>query len=220
MSTHPLASTHAEVSIRILSDEALQRAFVRHDITVEMLIRATLLEFTKEKELNENSDYALSLNGRILPEDALIGELSIQPTDELILGYVQFTRAEAAPKSDTSTSLQIRRLVLVYEGPPRKEFVISNYPAIIGRPGLDDEKVVDTEYLAVDLSAFEDKGKRTVSRKHARLVEVGGKPAIESINPSNPVMVVGQSVEVGERRVLASGDLIRLGNVYLRVTFN
>ena len=54
-----------------------------------------------------------------------------------------------------------------------------------------------------------------VSRVHARIRDVGGKPAIEDLGATNGVQVNGQ--KIAEVTVLAEGDEVQFGNTVWRV---
>jgi hypothetical protein len=218
--SNPLQETHVEVFIRILSDDQTQRAFVSKEITVAQLISETLNEFTKEKELNENSEYSISLGEQVISREEVIGDIADLSGQELKLGYMQFVTDEqpAIQEEELPKPKPQGQLILEYQGTPSQRYAIRHYPALLGRPS-NIVGETSTEILAVDLSNLEDKGKRTVSRRHGRLLRIGGQPAVETLNPGNPVFVNGQQVIAGEPHLLEPDDILRLGNIYLRVIF-
>ena len=56
---------------------------------------------------------------------------------------------------------------------------------------------------------------RADSRHHAAITEEGGSIYIEAITERNPVLLNGQRVPPGARRVLSAGDTIKLGDFVL-----
>lgn len=218
-----LQDSHVRVQVRILSDEP-QVAFIHREATVGKVIQETLNEFTNEKELDDNRNYVLSYQERPLNNDDLIGELILEDGAELILGYMQFITggvtggltvkpeaiAEAAPTNQRIT------LNLVNG---QKQFNIDVLPALIGRPDVNDTSLTN-EPLAVNLEPFEEVGRRTVSRRHARLMREGGQIVVTSLNERNLVYVNGQPVPFGDKHRLRGGETLRIGSIEMTVSLN
>jgi pSer/pThr/pTyr-binding forkhead associated (FHA) protein len=84
-------------------------------------------------------------------------------------------------------------------------------PAIIGRP--DANNPASANALAVNLATHMEG--RTVSRRHAQVTEYGGHFFAESLNPDNPTLVNDAAVQIGEKRLMQSGDRIQVGKITL-----
>jgi pSer/pThr/pTyr-binding forkhead associated (FHA) protein len=66
----------------------------------------------------------------------------------------------------------------------------------------------------IDLG-YEDQGANTVSRQHAKIIGVDGRHTIEDLGSRHGVLLNGTRVEMGLRRLLGSGDRIKLGQTQL-----
>ena len=94
-------------------------------------------------------------------------------------------------------------------------FDIRWQPAIIGRPDASNPETANT--LAVNLGPLE--GSKTVSRHHARITEQNGQFFVESMVDHNPTYLNDGLVRVGERRMIDTGDKIRIGKFSLAFNY-
>ncbi|MEO6061439.1 MAG: FHA domain-containing protein, partial [Thermoflexales bacterium] len=101
--------------------------------------------------------------------------------------------------------------VFVREARTLREFDVRWQPAVLGRRDLRDPS--KNRLLAVDLEGMEPLP--SVSRHHAAITEETGSIYIEAITERNPVLLNGQRVPPGARRVLSAGDTIKLGDFVL-----
>jgi pSer/pThr/pTyr-binding forkhead associated (FHA) protein len=78
--------------------------------------------------------------------------------------------------------------------------------------GRFDPNVIDP--LDIDLT-FEDQNKLTISRRHGRIVGVGGRHTLEDLGSSNGSSINGTLMEPGRVYPLQPGDRVMLGGVLL-----
>jgi hypothetical protein len=148
----------------------------------------------------------------------LVGELGM-PRPELTerlqtlqqVGLIQIVREETpepppeptAPQMKTLTQSRRRTLVgsLTPDGAPDNVFPLLDAEATIGRAPSNSISIADG----------------SVSSNHARIVRTGEGFFLEDLQSRNGTFVNGEKV-AEEKRLLADGDLIRVGKVIL--TFN
>ena len=101
--------------------------------------------------------------------------------------------------------------VFLRESRTLREFEVRWHPAVLGRRDLRDPS--KNRLLVVDFEGMEPLP--SVSRHHAAITEEGGSMFIEAITDRNPVLLNGQRIQPGARRVLNAGDTIKLGDFVL-----
>ncbi len=194
-----------------LFDDPNQEASIRENLPIRTLIAETRREFTLP-----DGNYILMIksNGRMLDPDKTLEQSGVQTGAVLILN-----RERRAPAREPSSIVEdfSRRMItgpvraFVREEATGQVFDIQWQPAIIGRP--DASNPASASSLAVNLGLFE--GSKTVSRHHARIVEQAGQYFIESMSDHNPTYLNDGLVRAGERRILGTGDKIRVGKFTL-----
>lgn len=189
-------------------DETGQRASVRPSLTVAELIDSILQEFEGlDPALSEQYGLVLADGERLLQRNASLHELGVQAGDRLVFGWVRANRGgQRRPLSVSGARLQERA--------GQAQFPLKWQPALIGRPDAD---AAHNELLAVDVSRL-PQGKR-VSRRHAHIIEQAGVFYLQALNPQNPTLLNGRSLEYGKPVMLRQGDLIGLGHSGLELRF-
>ncbi|MBK8020098.1 MAG: FHA domain-containing protein [Chloroflexi bacterium] len=232
ISGNPLSETHILLNIVLVGDETMsgtsQPVLVRRDLTIGQLIEATLTEFAKEKELDRNSQYNMSVTdmsggGRhILSADVPLREQMLDDGATLYMTYkvsgpvsANYEALREELRQNEATGLEITVEATNDALGRRQAFTLEKLPAIIGR------RPMDTNYssLDVDLTSLEEEGDRRISRAQARLSESGGQIFIEGLRESNPIRHGERQLKAGERQPLRSGDIITLRGVKLRITY-
>ncbi len=165
-----------------------------------------------------------SLNGMVVED--LGSTNGVQVNGETIMRKSRITKDDTVRIGDSKLSFEVTgtldetggektiaagsryhaplRMVLTFtdDGGPRKENVVLKESAMIGKDRDCDVSVVSP----------------TVSRKHAQLVNLGGgKAGIKDYNSTNYTYVNG--VMASETVELKEGDVIKLGNVEMRVSY-
>ena len=111
-----------------------------------------------------------------------------------------------------------RHALYLREQRQNRVFPLQWLPALIGRPYHEQP---DLPPPAVDLSAYPT-GLR-VSRRHAQIVESGGRYYVESLTPTHPLSLrdtAGNNVRVTEQKqLLQDGDTIILENSEIQLQF-
>lgn len=134
-------------------------------------------------------------------------------TDTPAPGTIRFnpnlfrTRSLETPPGHISPPSAPCWLVIRYS--QRRISVPINGELILGR---FDPNVTDP--LDIDLT-FEDQNKLTISRRHARIVGVGGRHTLEDLGSSNGSSINGVLMEPGRVYPLQPGDRVMLGGVLL-----
>lgn len=179
-----------------------QQALVLPELTPPELIRAILSEFSELEFLGANPE-AYRLRRLGAPGDLDDGQpLAAQLTHDTRLELVE--RAPPPPAG----ARPLGRPVYLREQVRGLVFPLTFQPAIIGRP---DSTLADDQLVAVDLAAYT--GGLRVSRRHARIVEEGGRLLIESLSP-NPTAIKRAGSEraqtIAGREPLGDGDMVVL----------
>jgi pSer/pThr/pTyr-binding forkhead associated (FHA) protein len=110
----------------------------------------------------------------------------------------RFRKSEAVRPHWLTVGSSGRHIVLPADG----ELVLGRFDPNIGIPP------------DVDFS-YEDRGANSVSRRHVKIVGVNGHHTLEDLGSSQGVFINGKRVESGLRRLLESGDRIKLGQTPL-----
>jgi CRP-like cAMP-binding protein len=124
----------------------------------------------------------------------------------------EFQASGARPRAATSAVAR-RAAALVtgarLEGPDGHVFAVSSENCLIGRFDPVTELRPDIDLSEVDV-------KRTVSRRHARVLrEPGGFSIVEEVGALNGTQVNGNRLTAGEAQALNDGDRISVGAVSL-----
>ena len=154
-----------------------------------------------------------SSNGIQVNGDTIMGKARITEDDSIRIGDCKLAFRVLGKLDDLDGEVTIPaneryhealrvRLQFVDDGGPRKENVVLRETANIGRD-RDCEVSIDSN---------------TVSRRHARLINLGhGRVAIEDNASANYVFVNGTKIE--SETELRTGDVIRLGKVDVTIEF-
>lgn len=198
------------ITSELFDDNVHQEASVRKNVSVRSLIE----EIRREFSLLEGN-YTLSFKGsdKPLSPDQTMEQLGIQTGGELLfdrerrrLSQQIVMRGGQFYQTITGATHAILR-----EESTGKLFEIEWQPAVIGRP--DNNNPSTSDVLAVDLGDMPEA--RTVSRQHARIIEQGGQYLLEAVAARNPTFLNDRELLRGERRMLQSGDKIRVGKIVL-----
>ncbi len=199
-----------------LFDEANQEASVRANLAA----RTLMAEIRKEFNLPEGN-YTLRLQNTPKPLDLekTLDQLGIQTGAVLLFNRERRPPQRARPAAPAGAAAGgLSRKMFVGPNKPflRDEatghlFEIDWQPAIIGRP--DANNPASADLLAVNLGQLEEA--KSVSRQHARISEQNGQYFLESMNERNPTFLNDSTVQVGERRMLQTGNKIRVGRISL-----
>lgn len=230
---NPLPDSHVLLNVVLVGDETVsegntQPALVRRELTIGRLIDEVMHEFAKEKELDRNSEYSMSVidadgERRMLPSDMSIQDAGLDDGARLLMTYRLSGMTGMIPSAlrdqATQAGIFIEATITATNQAfsPRREKVykVTRFPAIIGRRPMDDNYTS----LDVDLTELEDDGDRRVSRAQARLSTSEGRLYIESLRPNNPVRLRDQTIAQGQRQPIVSGDIINLRNVALKIDY-
>lgn len=185
-------------------DQKGNQAKVRKSLSIGGLIDEILREFD-DLDRRIPHAYAIYLKSHLQPLDRnrTLGQLDIQPRDELEFRYARHSRRESLP---------VNRKAFLHEENSRRIFELRWQPAIIGRPDADPSH---NELLAINCEQFAD-GLR-VSRRHAQITADRGEFYVESLSPNNPSYL--NEDELTERSKLHSGDRIRVGKTQITFIF-
>jgi hypothetical protein len=178
--------------------------------------RTLMAEIMKEFNLNDGN-YSLRFqdNNRPVDLDKTLEQSGVQTGAALSFNLER--RVPARPIAASTVDPNARRPItgtvraFVREESTGTVYDIRFQPAIIGRP--DANNPASNENLAVNLGNLE--ASKSVSRHHARIMEQNGQYYLEPIAESNPTMLNGGVVRLGERRVLETGDAISVGSITL-----
>jgi hypothetical protein len=193
-----------------LFDQSEQEASIRENLPVHTLIEETLKEFN----LPEDALYTLRIesSGKLLDPQKTLEQQGVRMGERLVFSRERRAQRRGVTLSGTSrVALNTPRRPFFREDSRGQVFNIDFQPAIIGRP--DHNNPSSRELLAVNLESYE--GAKSVSRYHARLTESDGQFYIESLAEHNPAYLNGSMVRVGEKRLLSSGDKVRVGQITL-----
>jgi hypothetical protein len=194
-----------------LFDTPEQEVSVRENLPVRTLIEETIKEFN----LPSDALYTLRIqsSGKLLDPEKTLEQQGVKTGEQLSFSREhRAARREAVLGSNASRiMLSTNRRPYLREDSRGEIFNIDFQPAIIGRP--DHSNPASREFLAVNLEGYE--GAKSVSRYHARITESQGQFYIESLAEHNPAYLNGQIVRVGEKRMLNSGDKVRVGQISL-----
>jgi hypothetical protein len=195
-----------------LFDDPEQEVSIRENLPIRTLIAEARSEFNLP---DGNYTLAVQSSGKVLDAEKTLEQVGIQTGAVLMLTRERRMQqlAPAAPLS-ARQAITSKAEAFITEDSSGKNFEITFQPAIIGR--MDANNPEHAELLAVDLGNLE--GSKSVSRAHARITEQKGTYFVEPMAEHNPLYLEGSAVRFGEKRVLATGDKIRLGNFTL--TFN
>lgn len=184
-------------------------------INVRGTMTAGNLIMTIKDRYNLDGSYMLRPSGTktILKEEATVDSagmrdgavLVCQPIVETTGTPNAIARGIAQPFSRPFTRVFVR------EARTLREFDIRWQPSVLGRRDLRDPS--KNRLLAVDLEGMEPLP--SVSRHHAAITEETGSLYVEAITERNPVLLNGQRIPPGSRRVLSAGDTIKLGDFVL-----
>lgn len=183
-----------------------QRAQVRKNLTVSMLIEEILKEFD-DVSADSPGKYALYLKGsnRALSRTLTLTQLDIQPQDELVFNYGQ---------RSSHQMLMTSNYAMLRDTTTGRIYQIQWQPALIGRPTNEADHNIN---LAVNLQTH-PKG-QTISRKHASITCAQGRYFIEPLADKNPTAVNGHPVPFRSIKEIRSGDIITVGRDGLQLVF-
>jgi predicted component of type VI protein secretion system len=210
------ATERLRVTVDIF-DKTAQRAEPLAALTVQEFITAILTEFQGDFDQlgNDPAHYYLAK-----ADQAGAPPVELQPTAPLALqledgAHLIFGEAQRAAPSAAATP---RHAIYLREPSQGQVFPLQWLPALIGRPHHEQP---GAPLPAVDLSGYPT-GLR-VSRRHAQIVEQGGRYYVESLSPTNPLLVrdgAGNTVQVQEQKqLLQDGDVLILENSGIQLQF-
>lgn len=191
-----------------------KRINVRSTLQVESLIE----EIRNHHSLD--GEFQLYIKGERQPLDPTkaLDDLGVQPGAVLTCQTVveqSDTLARISRGVPERFSKKFQRVYLVEER-SRLEFDIPWQPAVLGRK--DQNNPANNKLLVVDLEDLEEIP--TVSRHHACLTEVNGSFWLEGLKKNNPTYLNNERLRVGVRRQVKPGDVIRLGQGQIALSFN
>lgn len=198
-------------------DQLAQRAHPLPSLTVQEFVAAILTEFQSDFAHlgSEATQYYLTRaepgNGVTTPlhPDELLAQ-QVQDGDHLV-----FCEKNLAPSTPSTAPHQA---IYLREQSQGRVFPLQWLPALIGRPHYDQP---DAPPPAVDLSGYPT-GLR-VSRRHAQIIEEGGRYYVESLSLTNPMALrdtAGNRVRLqAQKQLLQDGDTIILENSEIQLQF-
>lgn len=206
-------SERLSLQIDVLS-KTNQRALVVPTLTPAELIAAILEEFRQDEDLdylsNRVADYQLirlADKQPLTPDNKLAGQVEASP-------HLALMEREVPPP--TGARALTSALYLREEGSGHV-YKLSWTPAIIGRPGQDNQ------CLAVNLESHP--AGLSVSRRHAQITEENGRYSIESLS-ANPTAILRSTpqpsshhLELGKKTPLAHGDILWLERSDIKLKF-
>lgn len=119
------------------------------------------------------------------------------------------TRQKASPRERLLSQGPIAPRWLTVTASGRHVTVPGNRELVLGR--FDPSFGIPPD---VDLT-YEDRGSRTVSRQHAKIIGAAGRHTIEDLGSRHGVLINGERVRSGPSRQLQRGDHVNLGGVQL-----
>ncbi len=198
-------------------DQLAQQARPLPSLTVQEFVAAILTEFQADFAHlgSEATQYYLT---RVEPSS---GDITTLQGDELLAQQVQdgdhLVFCEKKQVSSTASTAP-HHAIYLREQSQSRVFPLQWLPALIGRPHYDQP---DAPAPAVDLSGYPT-GLR-VSRRHAQIVEEGGRYYVESLSPTNPMALrdtAGNRIRLQEQKqLLQDGDTIILENSEIQLQF-
>lgn len=191
-------------------DETGQRASVLKTLRVVDLMDEIVIEFD-ELDPDAPVAYGLYLEGsdRQLELGQTLLDQGVQPGDRLIFGWARdLFRAQRRPVTTPGQAT-------LQELNSRVMFPIEWQPAIIGRPDADQ---THNALLTANLEWLSNSHR--VSRQHAQISERDGKYFLESLEANNPTFINRETLEIGKKYALSTGDQIALGHSGITLGFD
>jgi hypothetical protein len=211
-----LSTERLRVTVDIF-DKPNQQARPLAALTVREFIAAILAEFQGDFDQlgSDPSQYYLAKVDGTTGNHVALKATEPLATLEVEGAHLLFCEAHMTAPVMTDTP---GHAIYLREPSRGKVFPLQWLPALIGRPNHDE---ADAPPPAVDLSAYPT-GLR-VSRRHAQIVEQGGRYYVESLSPTNPLLVrdgAGNTVQVQEQKqLLQNGDLLILEHSEIQLQF-
>jgi hypothetical protein len=193
-----------------LFDESSQEVSVRSNLAVSALIAEIKREFSLP-----DTTYAIYLKGNDRPLDPnqSLEQLGIRTGVELIFGREQrrLSQQMIIRGGNVFQAVSVPGKAFLREDTTGELFEIEWQPALIGR--TDPNNPSSRDMITANLEQMAEG--RSVSRRHARITELGGQYYLESLVDQNPTVLNGDQLLFGEKRGLKNGDKIRVGKIGL-----
>lgn len=192
------------LQLKVSIFDAVEPVLIHPSVTVERLYQEILREFAAELDLHQR--YVLQCEGRVLPAQAALGSLRLQTDAVLTLSYQEpnqqlwSTSSSVLPVHVVPASLRLRE---VSSG---QRFALDHVPLLIGRR---------TGPEGLDLTGLP--GADTISRRHAQITQTTTGLSITRLEKTNPLLVDGVELPIGESHPLSAGAQLRLGEMELVV---
>lgn len=192
------------LQLKVSIFDAVEPVLIHPSVTVERLFADILREFAAELDLHQR--YVLLCEGQVLPAQAPLGSLSLHTDAVLTLSYQESNqRLWSTPSSIIPVQGAPASLYLC-EVSSGQLFALDRAPLLIGRR---------TGPEGLDLTGLP--GADTVSRRHAQITRTADGYSITRLEKTNPLLVDGVEVPIGESRPLSPGAQLRLGEMELAV---
>ena len=191
-------------------DQVGQQAQVLGRLTVHEFIQEIIQEFRDDFTFLDSfnpSFYELCLKeqGGSLDANKCIGTV-VESGASLLLREKAISMPEGAEP--------LSEMVYLRESQSERVFKLGWHPAIIGRP---DKLAGNDSLLAVNLQEFANNLR--VSRRHAQIMKENDQFYLESLS-RNPIMINGEVLVDGQRRLLNPDDEILLENSNIMLKFS
>jgi pSer/pThr/pTyr-binding forkhead associated (FHA) protein len=224
-----IAQSHTSPS----SKEMIKQAFERRSDTEEMwrILQISCLRIQEEQEAKTYHESALARRLRLarsdekteeLEEEAIApdtpGPVPVSPTVEPVrtirprIRKVDRVDVKPPPPPVVKRVLERRKepeadlFSLILESSKRRIALPTDGEIVFGRPDPNVDFFPD-----IDLT-YEDQGRLSISRRHAKIYSHGNAYYIEDMGSTNGTRVNTQLLRLNQKRILCEGDRIAMGH--------